>query len=258
MEEIESESKFVWRQVWFIITLPVLFVQILFSKKEWKELGRPFKEIFHFLLEPKITVFLIAVNVFVFILELFYFTEQQIMNLAFKPSDIFALNYVPVISSWFLHASIAHLLGNMIFLYIFGRIVEKDFGWKIIPIYFGSAIISDLASAFMGQGGIGASGAMAGLIGTAILLHPFYFTYLVIGIPLPIIVVGWLAILSDITGILMPKNDNIGHFAHIGGYMAISLLVFFFSREHKEKAKKGLIINAIFVLLLLFYWFYLR
>lgn len=258
MVEIESESRFIWRQIRFLITLPVLFIEILIGKKEWKELSRPFREIIHFLFEPKITVLLIAANIVIFILEIFYFSKEQMINLLFKPSDIFTFNYIPVISSWFLHASVAHLVGNMIFLYIFGRVVEKDFGWKIIPIYFGSAIVSDIFSALMGEGGIGASGAIAGLIGTAILLHPFYLTYLIIGIPLPIIIVGWFAIISDITGILMPQRDNIGHFAHLGGYFAISLLVFFFNKEHKEKAKKGLIINIIFVLLMLFYWFYLR
>jgi len=258
MEEIESESKFVWRQIWFIITLPVLIFQIIFGKKRFSELGKPFKELIHFIFEPKITVIIILANVAIFLLEIFYFTEDQIMNLAFKPSDILNFNYVPIVSSWFLHASVAHLVGNMIFLYIFGRIVEKDFGWKILLVYFGSAIISDSVSALAGQGGIGASGAIAGLIGTAILMHPFYLTYLVVGIPLPIIIVGWLAIISDVTGILMPKNDNIGHFAHLGGYLAVSFLVFLFNKEEKHKLKLGLIINVLFVAALAVYWFYLR
>lgn len=258
MADIESESKFVWKQILFIITLPVLLFQIIFGKKKFSELGKPFRELFHFIFEPKITVAIILANIAVFILELFYFTENQIMNLAFQPSDILNFNYIPIVSSWFLHASVAHLVGNMIFLYIFGRIVEKDFGWKILLVYFGSAIISDTVSALAGQGGIGASGAIAGLIGTAILMHPFYLTYLVVGIPLPIMLVGWLAIIGDITGILVPKNDNIGHFAHLGGYLAISLLVFLFNPEQKKKMKTGLIINVIFVAALAVYWFYLR
>ena len=258
MAEIQSESKFVWRQILFIISLPVLLFQILFGSKKFSELGKPFRELFAFFFEPKITVMIIAANVAVFLYETFYLTEKQIMALAFQPSDFLHFNYVPIVSSWFLHASVAHLVGNMIFLYIFGRIVEKDFGWKILLLYFGSAIISDSVSAFAGQGGIGASGAIAGLIGTAILMHPFYLTYLVVGIPLPIIAVGWLAIISDVTGILMPKNDNIGHFAHVGGYLAISLLVFMFGKEEKHKLKIGLIINAIFVAALAVYWFYFK
>jgi membrane associated rhomboid family serine protease len=258
MAGIHSESKFVWKQILFILTLPILLFQIIFGSKKFSELGKPFKELFAFVFEPKITVMLVAANIAVFLYEIFYLTEKQIMALAFQPSDLLQFNYLPIVSSWFLHASVAHLVGNMIFLYIFGRIVEKDFGWKMLLIYFGSAIISDSVSAFAGQGGIGASGAIAGLIGTAILINPFYLTYLVVGIPLPIILVGWLAIISDVTGILMPKNDNIGHFAHLGGYLAISLLVFFFNPEKKHKMKIGLIINAVFVVALAVYWFYLR
>ena len=258
MAEIESESKFVWRQIFFLISLPVLVVQIILGKKKASELGKPFKELFVFIFEPKITIALIVVNFIVFLFEIFYFTQQQILNLAFKPSDILQFNYLPIISSWFLHASWAHLLGNMLFLYVFGRIVERDLGAKMLLVYFGSAIISDIAAAFFGQGGIGASGAIAGLISTAILIHPFYTTYLIVGIPLPIIIVGWLAIAADITGILIPKNDNIGHFAHLGGYIAITLLVFLLNREQKEKMKIGLVINILFVVALAYYWLFIR
>ncbi len=258
MAEIESESHFVWRQIFFLLKLPILLVQIIFGSRTWSELGRPFREIFVFLFEPKLTIMLILANVAVFLYEVFYLTEKQIAALAFQPSDILKLNYVPIVSSWFLHASVAHLVGNMIFLYIFGRIVEKDFGWKMLLIYFGSAIVSTLVAGFFGQGGIGASGAIAGLISVSILMHPFYSTYLIAGLPVPILVVGWLAIIADVTGILVPTNDNIGHFAHLGGYIAVSLLVFLFNREEKHKLKIGLIINALFVAALAVYWFYLR
>jgi membrane associated rhomboid family serine protease len=258
MKEIESESRFVWRQIFFLLKLPITIIQIIFGSKKWSEVLRPFRELFAFLFQPKITIFLILVNVAVFILEIFYFTQEQIMNLAFKPSDLLQFNYIPIVSSWFLHASLAHLLGNMLFLYVFGRIVEKDFGFKMLLIYFGSAVISDLVSALAGQGGIGASGAIAGLISVGILMHPFYSTYLIFGAPLPIIIIGWLAIISDVTGVLIPKNDNIGHFAHLGGYFAISLLVFLFNPKQKQKMKIGLIINVLFVIAVAVYWFYFR
>ena len=256
MQEIESESRFVWHQLFFILKLPVLLIQILFGRKKASELLNPLRDFIRFIFEPKITITLIIINVIVFILEIFYFTQEQILNLAFKPSDILQFNYIPIISSWFLHASLAHIAGNMLFLFIFGRIVEKEFGLKMLLVYFGSAIISDIVSAFAGQGGIGASGAIAGLISTAILMHPFYFTYL-IAIPLPIVLVGWLAIYSDITGILMPKNDNIGHFAHLGGYIAIFALVFLFNREQRHKMKIGAVINVLFVISLLFVYYYI-
>ncbi|MBW3022628.1 rhomboid family intramembrane serine protease [Candidatus Woesearchaeota archaeon] len=255
MKGIESESKFVWKQFFFIITLPILLVQVIFGRKKASELLRPLKDFFRFIFEPKITITLIMINIFVFILEIFYFTQEKLMSFVFTPADLFSFNLYPIVASWFLHASVAHLAGNMLFLFIFGRIVEKDFGPKMLLIYFGAAIISDIVSAFFGQGGIGASGAIAGLISTAILMHPFYLTYLIIGIPIPIVLLGWLAILSDITGVLIPKNDNIGHFAHIGGYIATFLLVSVFNKKQKEKMRVGKAVNVIFIISLLVVWY---
>jgi len=123
----------------------------------------------------------------------------------------------------------------------------------MLYVYFAAAVIADVLSAVMGFGGIGASGAIAGLIVTGILLKPFYITYIVGGIPLPLFLVGWLAILADITGILIPAATNINHFAHLGGYLAILLIVFFVSSENKKKMRKGLWINlAILVIVWLF------
>lgn len=258
MREIESESRFVWKQMLFLLSLPFLLIQVLRGKKNLSEVAKPLGELLRFAFQPKITITLVLANIVVFLFEVFYLTQEQIMQLAFQPSDIMALNIVPVFSSWFLHASAAHLIGNIVFLYIFGRIVEKDFGWRMLLIYFGAAVISDLVAALFGQGGIGASGAIAGLISTAILMHPFYLTYLVMGIPLPIVLIGWAAIIADITGVLIPKNDNIGHFAHLGGYLAIAILVFFFSDEKKQKIKTGMILNAVFAIVLAFLWFFLR
>lgn len=257
MKEIESESRFVWKQFLFVITLPVLAVQILLGKKKASELLNPLKDFVRFVFAPKITIALIIINIAVFIMEIFYFTPAQLASLAFRPADLIALNYYPIVASWFLHASLAHLAGNMLFLFIFGRIAEKDFGAKMLLIYFGSAIISDIVSAFFGQGGIGASGAIAGLISTAILMHPFYLTYLIIGIPLPILLVGWLAIFSDITGILVPKNDNIGHFAHMGGYIATYVLVLFFNREQKERMRAGRVISLLFIISIIIVYYLL-
>jgi len=154
-----------------------------------------------------------------------------------------------MISSWFLHANLIHLTGNLLALFVFGRIIEKRFGpGKTLMIYFVSAIFSDIVAALFGQGGIGASGAIAGLIGVAILVDPFYISFFMVGIPLPIIILGWAFIITDITGILIPKEfDNIGHFAHLGGYIAASLIFFLVTPEERKNMLKGLFINIGFV-----------
>jgi membrane associated rhomboid family serine protease len=258
-KHIESESRFVLKQLLFILKLPILLILIIFRKKESTELFEPLLELWKFIFQPKVTVFLIILNVIVFIIEIFFMSPEMFDLLIMKPSDLFSFNFVPIISSWFLHGSIAHLLGNMLFLYIFGRIVELHFGSiKMFCIYFGSAIISDIVSSFAGQGGIGASGAIAGLISASILIDPFYLTYLIIGIPIPVSIIGLGAIFADITGILHPNpGDNIGHFAHLGGYIAISILLFLLSKEEKHKMKVGFFINMFFALIFIgFQYFY--
>jgi len=248
MREIISESQFVWKQILFIITLPFLLIQILLGKKPISDLLTPLKDFFIFVIQAKVTFFLIVANIGMYILEIYYFSEEVLESLVFQPQHLFQLQFMPIVASWFLHANLLHLAGNMLFLFIFGRVVENKLGsFKLLFIYFGSAIISSTIAALFGQGGIGASGAIAGLIATAILIHPFYLTYLIVGIPIPIMVVGWLAILADITGVLVPQDDNIGHFAHLGGYFAITILVFFLNREEREAMKKGLLFNLLFV-----------
>ncbi len=257
-ESIESESQFVWKQIRFILFIPFLLFLILFGKRKFSELFEPLRELNHFIFEPKITASLVITNILVYLIEIFYLGEKGITALAFRPTDLLQGNVIPIIASWFLHASLAHLFGNMLVLYIFGRIIEKEFGAKILLIYFGSAIISDITSALFGQGGIGASGAIAGLISVSLLMKPFNVTYLIMGIPLPIMLVGWLSIISDISGVLAPQQDNIGHFAHLGGYIAASALVFLFNQEERKQMKSGLYINIGFVLIASIIYFYLK
>jgi membrane associated rhomboid family serine protease len=250
---ITSESAFVWRQILFALKLPFLLLMVLAGKRSSGELLNPFRDLFAFLGEAKATLVLIIINLAVFALEVFYLGPDRVLELAFQPADIVELNLLPIVASWFLHASAVHLLGNMLMLFIFGRIIERELGvHHLLLIYFGSAIISTLVSGFFGQGGIGASGAISGLIAAGIILRPFYLTYLVIGIPLPIIIVGWAGILADLSGVLRPTDDNIGHYAHLGGYAAISVLVFLLNQGERKKMLIGFAINALFITLLVF------
>jgi membrane associated rhomboid family serine protease len=256
---IESEYKFVFRQIIFILKIPWLLILILFRRKKLNELLNPLKELYHFIFQPKITIALIIINIIVFLLQITVMSEEIFKSLIFMPEHLFTFQIIPIVASWFLHASISHLLGNMLFLYIFGRIVEMYFGGhKMLLIYFGSAILGHVFTAIAGQGGIGASGAIAGLISTSILIAPFYLTFLVMGIPIPIVILGAIAIYTDISGILYPKEgDIVGHFAHLGGYLAVALIVFLFSQKQKEKMKKGLIINIITAIIMYIVYFYI-
>jgi hypothetical protein len=89
---------------------------------------------------------------------------------------------------------------------------------------------------------LGASGAIMGILGAAMLLDPFYITYELI-IPLPIMVVGWITIYGDITGVLSQTNDGISHIAHLAGFKSVSTGLYLMGE--RESLKKGFIINII-------------
>lgn len=125
-------------------------------------------------------------------------------------------------TSAFLHADIMHLVFNMLTLYFFAPVVIVYMG--ILPfllVYFASLFCGSLLSLYFHKNdhsyrAIGASGAVTGVLYSAILLRPdmtiglFFF----IGIPAYLFGIGYL--LYSIYG-MRAKNDNIGHTAHFGG-----------------------------------------
>jgi membrane associated rhomboid family serine protease len=252
MKNIDSETKFLLKFIWHILLTPITLILVILKKKEPKSLFQPFHDLLKFLLEPKFTISIIIINIICFFASLIFFNEQFFLSLINYPNDLLNFRFHTLITSGFLHADLSHLLWNMLGIFIFGRVVEKKLGsYKTGFIYFGSLLLSGLFSSLIylflvgkNIGGLGASGALMGLIATAILLDPFYITYESI-IPLPIMILGWFAIYADIIGILNPTADGIGHLAHIGGFISITLLMFFLGIEQRSKLKKGLIINII-------------
>src|SRR3989338_10702211 len=206
-------------------------------------------------LQSRATLLLIIANVIMYFLSKTW-TESLYKSLVFTPKSITDLNFLPMISSWFLHADLTHLAGNMIFLFIFGRIVERKFGFfRFLLIYFSSAIISDLvAGLIFNQGGIGASGAIAGLVAAGTIIRPFYITY-ALGVPLPVLFVGWLALAADLSGLIKPvPGDTVGHIAHLAGFFGITFLIYFLARRDKE-IRRGFAINLVSGILLgLLFW----
>lgn len=249
--KINSESRFLINFLKCTLLTPLILVQIIQGKKQFKDLFNPFKEIKNFLIEPKITVKIIQLNILFFIASLFI--PESMFNLFVSyPTDILSSRFYTIITSGFLHASISHLFFNMLGIYIFGRVVERKLGQnKMILVYGSSLIISNIFNSLIhlfilqeNIGGIGASGALMGVIATAMLIDPFYLTYELF-FPLPIMVIGWLSILADIQGILRPANDGIGHFAHLGGFLSITIIMFLLEKHEIKHIKKGLIINII-------------
>lgn len=128
-----------------------------------------------------------------------------------------------MISSAFLHSDISHLAFNMLTLYFFAPVVYGYLGnLSFGLIYFGSLFFGSLLTLYFHYKdyhyrAIGASGAVTGVLYSAILLQPDMNLYLFfIPIPIPAYIFGIGYLLYSIYG-MKAKNDNIGHTAHFGG-----------------------------------------
>lgn len=142
---------------------------------------------------------------------------------------------VRMFSSGFLHANTQHLLFNMITLYFFADVVIRLMNpTQFLIIYAGSLLLGSLLSLYFHKNeynysAVGASGAVSGVIYSAILLQPGMNLYLfLIPIPIPAYLFGIGYLLYSIYG-MKNRIGNIGHDAHfggaIGGYLITLILV---------------------------------
>jgi len=164
---------------------------------------------------------LIAINVVISFKgfnDLSFFRKYQ-----FHVGSIRSGEQIRMISSGFLHVDIGHLAFNMLSLYFFAPVVYGILNnFSFVLIYFASLIFGSLLTMIFHKNeynysAVGASGAVMGIIYSAILLDPsldIYFFFIPIPIPGYIFGIGYL--LYSIYG-MKAKSDNIGHTAHFGG-----------------------------------------
>ena len=166
------------------------------------------------------TIFIIAVTVlfsYKGLNDLLFFRKYE-----FHIGSIRAGEQIRMISSGFLHADLGHLFFNMFTLYMFAPVVINYFGEaSFLLIYMFSLAFGSLLTLLMHKNdysytAIGASGAVTGIIYSAILLQPDMMLGLFYVIPIPAYLFGIGYLLYSIYG-MKAKNDNIGHTAHFGG-----------------------------------------
>lgn len=262
MRAIQSESRFVWKLILHILLTPFILILFIFRKRTLRDLFQPFIHIVRFLFETKFVVIIIMLNIAMYVYS-FILSPEIVQTLIHYPSNIFGLKAYTLITSGFLHINLTHLFGNMLGIFIFGRILERKFGVaKTALIYFSALILSNVFSSVIhlyllgnNVGGIGASGALMGLVAAAMLVDPFYLTYELL-LPLPVMVVGWLTIYADIIGILNPVEDGIGHFAHLGGFISIAFIMYLMEVKDRRLLKKGLVINIVSLLVVALTYYY--
>jgi membrane associated rhomboid family serine protease len=141
----------------------------------------------------------------------------------FHIGSIRAGEHIRMLSSGFLHGDLGHLFFNMFTLYMFAPVVINYFGnASFFVIYLASLIFGSLLTLVMHKNeysyrAIGASGAVIGILYSAILIDPSMNLYLFfIPIPIPAYLFGIGYLLYSIYG-MKAKSDNIGHTAHFGG-----------------------------------------
>lgn len=191
---------------------------------------------------PAITLAIIAINVVCFLIELsypVYLRDRFIEHYALIPDQF---RPITLITSMFLHGGWLHLIGNMWFLWIFGSHIEDAMGSaKFLIFYLISGIASALVQTFTSLGSpvptIGASGAIAGVMGAFLILYPrvrivtliFIVVFITtIELPAAIILIYWFAlqVLSGLGSLASVSHaQGIAWFAHVGGFLAGILLV---------------------------------
>lgn len=200
---------------------------------------------------PFVTYGLIALNVLFFFIEL-NGGDAFIQHWAFVPRRFLANaggDLPTLFTSMFMHGGWLHLFGNMLYLWIFGDNVEDRFGHiKFIIFYLLCGIAATFAQmAFSSASNVpnlGASGAIAGVLGAYILMFPKGRVNVLMGrgvIPMPaLVVIGFWIVLQFVSGIGSISNaaqsGGVAYMAHIGGFIAGFVLTFVFRGREAQAA----------------------
>lgn len=204
---------------------------------------------------PYVTYGLIAVNVLVFLYEL-SLPPQQLLGFfqmaAIVPCQLSGScaiaganspvpEWLTLVTSQFLHGGFLHLAGNMLFLWIFGNNVEDQLGHvKYLVFYLACGVLAGLSQWFFSQGSaipsLGASGAIAGVLGAYILRFPnarilTLFGYFLGYVP-AYFFLGWWFIQQALYGVASlnaPSNigmesGGVAYWAHAGGFVFGAIL----------------------------------
>ncbi|HXC69184.1 MAG TPA: rhomboid family intramembrane serine protease [Pyrinomonadaceae bacterium] len=215
---------------------------------------------------PWVNYLLIAINILVFVfLQQLGTNERFTYALSTVPFEIVTGRdvlvptpvplYFTLITSMFMHGGIAHIAGNMLFLWIFGDQIEDRLGHiKYLIFYLVCGVLASLAhvfatAAFAGSEqsmmvpSLGASGAISGVLGGYILLHPsrrvtvILFRFLT-QVPAYVAIGIWF-VFQLISGLGMlgagSQQGGVAYAAHIGGFIAGLVLIKVFDIGHRNR-----------------------
>lgn len=211
---------------------------------------------------PAVTVGLIVVNALIFLYQINLGPRQEhfLLHYGFVPAVYFHTSLVepfnlparfgPMFSSMFLHGGWFHLIGNMWTLWIFGDNVEDRLGKVRFFLYY---VVSGLAAVYLhylieptsGLPVIGASGAIAGVMGGYFVLFPrariltllpIFIFIQIVTVPAVVFLALWFVgqLLSGVVATSVQVSGGVAWWAHVGGFVAGALLIFLLRRSSSQ------------------------
>ena len=215
--------------------------------------------------KPIVSWLIILSCSFIFLNQIFepmYITEKTFLSFGMIPSVLFGhselsgpLKIIPpalsIFTSMFLHGGWMHIIGNMTYLYIFGDNIEERLGkFKFVIFYLVTGIVAAFSQALIDPTStvpmIGASGAIAGVLGGYLVLYPkakikvfFWFIIFVkiIKIRAFIVLGGWIIIqFISFSGTDL-NSGGVAYAAHIGGFISGVLLINIMKNKITKKNK---------------------
>ena len=208
---------------------------------------------------PIVTYFLIGLCVVIFLIQLgsqSYKTGQLFYSYGLIPSVLMGHNQLPmdlyivpayatIFTSMFMHGGFMHLIGNMLYMWIFADNIEDNLGPKKFLIFYllagiGAAMTQVLMDTHSQVPMVGASGAIGGVLGAYLINHPnarvlvlipFGFFSQLIKIR-ALYVLGFWFVLQFIS-----SGGGVAYAAHIGGFVSGVILILFFNKKLKKKNK---------------------
>jgi len=181
--------------------------------------------------EAKITIFLISVNVLLYVLFSFALEDVFYLLVQINSKIINDLEIWRLFTSMFLHGDVLHLFSNMVSLLIFGAYVELSFSkYQFLILYLVSGLIGSFFSMVflpLDVISLGASGAIFGLIGAA-------FSILIVQRDTPLIFLGLIYVFYFVFSSFSP---GINYLAHIFGLLGGLIIGYLLKRNKKPVAK---------------------
>ena len=214
-------------------------------------------------LTPWMTVLLIALNFLLWFLVQgagveYQQLEASVVAFGARPCEVTGacpvqgLGGEALITSMFMHGGWMHLLGNMLFLWVFGNNIEDSMGHlRFLFFYLACGVAASLAHVFFSPASqvpmVGASGAISGVMGAYILLYPgarvrtYFPPFFFFRIRAFFFLLLWF-VLQLYDGLAvpgMPEEGGVAVWAHIGGFVAGLLLIKPFDRPRLVEAKRN-------------------